>query len=392
MIRMLDVVLATWGAATSAAWCAGNLTSLHQTRRLRHLRDVAADPPASWPRLSVVIAACNEATTLALASASLLAVDYPDLEVVLVDDRSTDGTGVLVDRIAAGDPRVQPVHISQLPEGWLGKVHALEVGAATATGEWLLFTDADVHFEPAALRRAVALCVAEEIDHLVVMPDVESRTILEEAVIDAVGDRFLRKTRAARIGEPGCDAYAGIGAFNLVRRAALERSEGFSWLRMEVVDDVGLGLLLRRAGARSAFVLGDGAVQLRWYSSMGDMARGFEKNLFGFIAHYRWHRVAGLALGTVAMALGPLVALVAGPAWVRGLGAAALATLLVTAAILARRTGRRLLPMLLLPVGHLVLVALVVRSALACGRHRGIVWRGTLYPLAVLRAEQRVRL
>jgi hypothetical protein len=389
---MVEILLAVWGGVTSIAWCLGNLTSLLRLRRLRRLRDVVAAPPPRWPRLSVVIAACNEATTLEAALATLLAVDYPELEIVLVDDRSTDGTGAIVDALAARDPRIRAIHVRELPAGWLGKVHALDVGAAAATGEWLLFTDADVHFAPPALDQAIAVCLAEDLDHLVVMPEVESGAILEEAVVDAVGDRFLRITRAHRIGEPGSDAYAGIGAFNLVRREVLERSEGFAWLRMEVLDDVGLGLLLRRAGARAGFVLGSGAVGLRWYGSMKEMAQGFEKNLFGFVAHNQWRRGVALLLGTCAMTLGPAVALIAGPPWIRALGAAAFASLAVVGAILARRTGRRLLPMLLLPVGHLIFAALVVRSGLACARQRGIVWRGTRYPLPVLRAAQRVRL
>jgi glycosyltransferase involved in cell wall biosynthesis len=381
-----------WGGLGCAVWIAASIASLRRLFRLRRLLHVGAPAPDPWPRLSVVIAACNEAATLESAVATILAEDYPDLEILLVDDRSTDGTGALIEAVAARDPRVRAVHVTDLPAGWLGKVHALDAGTRASTGSWVLFTDADVHFAPGALRAAIALVVAEQRDHLVVLPQMESGTILEESVVDAFGDRFLRKTRAADIGRPGSDAYAGIGAFNLVRRAALDRSDGFAWLRMEVLDDVGLGLVLRRAGARGSFVLGDGAVGLRWYSSMSDMAQGFEKNLFGFVAHYRWDRLAGFVLGTIAYVLAPAVALATGPAPLRLLGVAALLALVVTSVVAARRTGRRLLPMLLVPIGQLVVAYLVTRSAVTCLRRRGIVWRGTRYPLAALRSEQRVRL
>src|SRR6185503_6720653 len=108
-------------------------------------RQRSPDPPR-WPKLSIIIPACNEAASIEAAVTSRLAQDYPDFEVCVIDDRSTDGTGAIVDRLAEGDPRVRAVHITELPEGWLGKVHALHRGVSIATGEWLLLSDADVHF------------------------------------------------------------------------------------------------------------------------------------------------------------------------------------------------------------------------------------------------------
>jgi cellulose synthase/poly-beta-1,6-N-acetylglucosamine synthase-like glycosyltransferase len=130
------------------------------TPQVQKLVSLQVPAPTTWPRLSVVIPALNEVDTLEAALGTLLAETYPDLEIVLVDDRSTDGTGALVDRLAARDPRITPVHITALPEGWLGKVHALHVGTQHARGDWLLYTDADVHFGQGSLRHAVAVAEA----------------------------------------------------------------------------------------------------------------------------------------------------------------------------------------------------------------------------------------
>jgi hypothetical protein len=387
---MAELVLASWALLGCAAFSYRYLVQSWESGALRLLADEHVAPPDEWPRLSVIVAACNEEATLEAALATLLGDDYPNLELVLVDDRSTDGTGALLDRLAARDPRVRAVHVTHLPDGWLGKVHALDTGVRHASGSFLLFTDADVHFRAGALRRAVALCVARKLDHLVVLPDAQSRSFLEEVAIDAVGAMYMRRTRAAHVGEPDGRAYAGVGAFNLVRRDALERSEGFSWLRMEVLDDVGLGLLLRRAGARAHFAIGTGDISLTWYASMREMAGGMEKNLFGWLARYSALRLGVSVAAVWAVMAAPVVALfLPAPFWI----ASALAgvSLLAAAASGARRTRRRLGPFLLLPVGELILTGLVLRSGVQCLRRRGIVWRGTAYPLDALRAGQRVR-
>src|SRR5262249_1899466 len=161
-----------WGGIFSLAWIAIGLVSLHAAVRFRTLRDLDGPEPKRWPRLTVVIAACDEARTIGPALATLLVSDYPDLEIVVVNDRSTDDTGAIIDDVARRRPRVRAVHVRELPDGWLGKVHALHSGVAAATGEWLLFTDADVHFAPDTLRNAIAHVEAHGIDHLAAAPNV----------------------------------------------------------------------------------------------------------------------------------------------------------------------------------------------------------------------------
>src|SRR5512133_478831 len=139
-----------------AAFIAVTLSALEVAlgwRRIRHLKDVAVPPGSPQPRVSLIVSALNEAATIEPALRSLLAIDYPDLELIVINDRSTDATPAIIERVAADAPRMRVVHLRELPSGWLGKNHALHQGAAIATGDYLLFTDADAVFAPSAVAR-----------------------------------------------------------------------------------------------------------------------------------------------------------------------------------------------------------------------------------------------
>ena len=248
---MLDFLL----LGLCALWIAGFLYLFWARYCVPQFHQLSFTAPPEWPRLSVVIPACNEAEHIAGAVASLLGQDYPDFEIIVIDDRSSDGTGEIVDGLAAADHRVRALHVTALPEGWLGKVHALERGVEVATGDWLLFTDADVQFAPGTLSRAVGFAVDQRIDHLAIAPLAVQRSLWLDVAVHAFTLLFIIATRAAGINRPGSRAFVGVGAFNLVRRSALARTLGFSWLRLEPCDDVGLGLLIKRAGGRSFFAI-----------------------------------------------------------------------------------------------------------------------------------------
>ena len=136
--------------------------------------------PEGKLRVSVIVAARNEEEHVEAAVGSLLALEYPDYEVIAVNDRSTDRTGEILDRLAGRDPsRLRVLHVSELPPGWLGKPHAMGLAAQQATGDWLLFTDADVSFRPDALRRAVVCAEANRADHLVLFPTARMHSLSE---------------------------------------------------------------------------------------------------------------------------------------------------------------------------------------------------------------------
>ena len=373
-------------------WVGAVVAMLWHMRNVRQLADLPADAPeGGWPALSLISPACDEADTIEQGLGSALALPYPALQVVAVDDRSTDGTGAVLDRMAAGAPHLKVVHLTELPPRWLGKVHALARGVEQATGEWLLFADADVRFAPDALKRAVRHAVDGELDLLTALPQVDSAGWLGDMALLAMGPAFVLGNQIWRVRDPQSERAAGVGAFILVRRAALERSEGLEWLRLEVADDVGLGLLIKRAGGRLDLVCARGAIQLRWYASYGEMTRRMQKNWYAIVGRFSVTRTATAGIVLALIGLAPLWAVLAPTP--RNVALAALTYLSQTGAglLFARWTGwtRRGAPFM--GVGLALQGVACLRAARTGARLNGVEWRGVVYPARTLAPGQRVR-
>lgn len=388
----MPIFLQIWSLLAALLYVVMALLGLYRTGQCTRFEDTTPPEPTAWPELTVIIPACDEAATLEAACASVRAQDYPKLQILLVDDRSRDGTGAIIDRIAAEDRRVTPLHIETLPPGWLGKVHALHVAAGLARGEWLLFTDADVHFAPGLLRRSVAWALHRELDHLSLLPKTTSRTLAGDIGVAVFGSLFLLASGAQDVGKPGSTAVAAVGAFNLVKAATLRRTAGFQWLALEIADDLGLATLLQKAGARSRFAIATESLRIEWYANLGEMARGLEKNAFAAVGRFSWPRSLLLAVVMAAMPLGLVAGLLCGPDPVRAAALLAWAVSAMGNRAVARRFGQPEMPALFLPFGHVALAWILLRSAWRTTRQGGIVWRGTLYPTAALRAGQRIEL
>jgi cellulose synthase/poly-beta-1,6-N-acetylglucosamine synthase-like glycosyltransferase len=250
----------TWptvlAAFTLLAWLGLALVVMRGNRRLRRLATLAAPVPTAWPRVSLVLAARNEGATIGAAVPTMLALDYPALELIAVNDRSEDDTGAVLDRLAAADPRLRVVHLRELPAGWMGKNHALHTGAEQAAGEWILFTDADIHFAPDALRRAVAYARAQAIDHLAAVPQLSEHGHLLGICVNAFSFAFTVGIRPWLIPDPRSPAHGGVGAFNLVRAATYRKLGGHQRLRLRPDDDIKLGKVMKGGGFSEYWVRG----------------------------------------------------------------------------------------------------------------------------------------
>ncbi|MFQ5559420.1 MAG: glycosyltransferase [Nitrospinota bacterium] len=338
--------------------------------------------PAAWPKLSVVVTARNEAAAIQPAIDSLLNQDYANLQIILVNDRSTDHTGEIVESISRKDPRVTALHITHLPENWLGKVHALYRGTKLVTGEWVLYTDADVCFQKDAIKKGVAFALCQNFDHFTLIPRVVSRSFLFDVLLKTFGAFLLQAVHSLN--------FCGIGAFNLVRKSALDKTEGFRWLRMEVADDMGLGLLLYRSGAKAGYALSIRDVHLTWYSSVRSMVRGLEKNMFS-IVKYRLSKFVLLFSLLWAVALGPLYLLLFPPHPIFFYAAVIGYFLFLTNAVIGKiRFAEKILPSLCVQGGLILLSLILLRAAFLCTRRGGIFWRETFYSVRDLIAGQRL--
>jgi hypothetical protein len=351
----------------------------------------ARPEPLRPPRLSVIVPARDEGSTIGRAIGSLLAQDYPDLEVIVVDDRSSDATGQVLREIATKDRRLVVLRVDELPAGWLGKNHALWRGADGAIGEWLLFTDADVVFAPGALRQALAYATAEGLDHLTLAPRLVARGVALRAFVAFFGYAFIALWGAYLANDPRSKRGVGIGAFNLIRRNAYERIGTMRALSLRPDDDIRLGRRLRGFGFRQRVLNGNELLSVEWYPSLGAAIRGLEKSMYSSL-EYRVVDAVGVLLYLGATMVWPFAGVLLLGGLDRVLLAVVVACLMASLLETYRQSmSPRLTPSafviaLLLPFSAVCFAWAIVRSVYLA-ETRGVRWRGTTYPLSLLRAQ-----
>jgi cellulose synthase/poly-beta-1,6-N-acetylglucosamine synthase-like glycosyltransferase len=377
-----------WSIATVICVALLALQLARGARSIAILKDVQLpQPPQTWPTVSIIVPARNEERDLVEALSSLLNQDYPALEVLVVNDRSTDHTGEILADFANRYPDLQVVHVTELPEGWLGKNHALYRGAQQAKGQLLLLTDADVVMHPSAVRRGVAYLQDQRIDHLAMTPVVQMPTPLLEAFVVTFMIFFSAYVRPWKVRDPNSSAHIGIGAFNLIRAEVYQAIGTHVAIRMRPDDDLKLGKLVKVHGHRQDVVQGRGLIQVRWYHSFGELVEGLMKNAYSG-ADYRLSLVVLATLVTLGFLAWPFIAIfcTTGPAQL--LYAAAVAMLLLTFVDAARSIDARWWLAPLFPCCALLFVYIQWRAVYLTYRTGGITWRGTHYPLAELRANK----
>jgi glycosyltransferase involved in cell wall biosynthesis len=385
---MADSVVFALVIASALYWALTAIAAWLLRRGVPLLERLSPPVPARWPRVSVVIPACDEAATIEGALRSRLLEGYPNAEYIVVDDRSKDRTGEIVDRLAREDARVVPMHVHELQAGWLGKVHAMHVALAHATGDYVLFSDADVHHERGTLAKVVAHCEQHAIDHVAAFPTVWSTTFWLDAVMTTLLRILAVASRGWKVADPRSRISIGGGTFNLVRRSTLDRIGGLAPLAMEVVDDAALGQLLKWSGARSCVLNARGFVGLRFYSSLRGAVLGMEKNAFAAIGRFDVSRFVIVLGAFCTLELAAPLALATGVAPV--VAAATLSFALLTQLAIARWLDRPALSALFAPFGVVVFAFGGIRSMIVTLRRGGIAWRGTYYPLPALRDGRRL--
>lgn len=381
---MMSTVLTVFFWVIAVMWFGKSLRTawdiLHH-RRLPPL-DPLLNDAASQPSVTVVVPARDEAARIERTVRQLLAQQAVHLELVVVDDRSTDGTQEILRRLASEDSRLKLIRVDQLPDGWIGKCHACHVGAAGASGDWLLFTDGDVWLSPDAIARAVAAAERENADHVCLTPGLNPTGILVQAGL--LTFQIAMADHVARVNRDSPRGFIGIGAFNLLRAATYRSFGGHEPLRLEVLDDMKLGLLVRRAGGRTRCFIGQDDVQAEWATSLWGIVKALEKNAF---AQLQFNVFVVLLLVVLILfcwggaVIGPWTGSLAGIA--AGVG---LVSMIIPSAILAWRQRWPFISALLTPLACLILVVATVNSAVVTLRQGGIRWRDTFYPIAMLRA------
>jgi cellulose synthase/poly-beta-1,6-N-acetylglucosamine synthase-like glycosyltransferase len=374
--------------AAAVLFAIGMLATLWHLRWLRRLPPLDSSTPdkaAGWQakvHCSIVVAARDEEARIEQTVRRLLAQQGVELDLIVIDDRSTDRTGEILAQLAKEDSRLRVVRINTLPEGWLGKCHACHVGASAAKGEWILFTDADCWLKPDVLLRAIRVAELECADHVTLTPGRTTPNLGVRA--SALLFHISCANLISGVNRDRPDSYLGLGAFNLVRASAYRQCGGYEALRLTVLDDVKLGLLLRRAGKRTRAFLGADDVQAQWGTNAFSTIKLMEKNYFAAL-DYRLPLALGVGAFLTLLVGGAVLGAVSGT----GAGLAAALSpfgLAVPAAILARRLAWSWTVALGVPFVVPVFLYAMLNSTAKTLWRGGIRWRDTFYPLKTLRA------
>lgn len=383
---MADLLL--YLAVTNLVICAiVGLPLFFGMRKIKRLIDIEPTCGAGWPRVSVIVAARNEERDIEAGLRSLLQLDYDEMEVLVVNDRSTDRTGEILDEIAEANPQLNVMHLSELPDGWLGKNHALFYGASRATGEVILFTDADVVMEPSVLRRAVAYLIEHKIDHLPMLFRIKMPTWLLESFVVTFSVYLMTYCRPWQCPNPKRAGHIGIGGFNMVRADVYQKIGTHEVIRMRPDDDLKFGKLIKREGFRQELLNGAELMYVPWYASIRELVVGLEKNAFSGVDYSVIYSVfAGVCM--LLFNVFPFVAIFLTTGITRWIYLAVVLSLWGMGLWCASVARSRLSCCLGFPLAALMFVFIQWRAVILNLWQGGIRWRDTHYSLAELKANK----
>jgi glycosyltransferase involved in cell wall biosynthesis len=343
--------------------------------------------PSGNPRVSIIVPARNEEESIEQALTQLLVLDYDNYEIIAVNDRSTDGTGEIIENLAAESSargQLRVIHHHELPKGWLGKTHAMWTATNHAAGDWLLFTDADVMFKPESLRRALAYAEAERADHVVLFPRMIMKRAGEYMTIAFFQTMFVFGHRPWKVADPKTRDHMGVGAFNLIRRTVYEAVGTYEALRMEVLDDMKLGKVVKNAGFAQRNVFGEDLISIRWARGAMGVVNNLTKNFFAVLS-FQWWRTSISAFGLAFLNLMPFFGVWLAHGWARLPYAVALLSIFLIYLGMSWRSAVPAYYFFLHPISTVLFVYTLLRSMFLTLWNDGIVWRGTKYPLEELR-------
>lgn len=368
-------------------WGPVGLWLILKRHALTVLETVPVEPGRPRPRVSIVIPARNEERNLEEALRSVLALEYPGLEIIVVNDRSTDRTGAILETWAKREPRLTVLTIETLPVGWLGKTHALHAGAQQVQGEFILFTDADIVFHPLALRKAMAHVQTNACDHLTVVPEDTMPGFFLRALSATFGIFMFMLFEPWKARNPRSRRYMGIGAFNLVRTSVYQAIGGHTAISFRPDDDLKFGKLVKARGYTQDVLNGKDMVAVEWYRSLPELIDGLMKNMFAGM-EYRVSLVIVATFASLLIHIWPWVGVWFAEGWPQALYAGTVVMMVGSFGLAMAPFGVKPWHGLLLPLTISLLVYIQCRATILTLWHGGISWRGTFYPLELLRSKR----
>jgi len=390
-MQLFAIIVTSLAAGVGLEWILRNLLALRFWRAMFHLQ---ADYPITledWPSLSVVVPARDEQANIKTCLTSLLDQDYPDLEVIVVNDRSTDDTGQIARDIAARDSRLRVVEIDTLPDGWCGKNHAMQRGIEQAGGEWILMHDADCRQVcPGTLRLAMQYAVDTQADMVSLLPEHQYESFWERYLLPVLTGVLMVWFRPSRVSNPRKPEAFANGMFMLIRRQAYQAIGTHQAVRGSLIEDIDIARLVKGRGLNLQVAPSTGLFTVRMYTSLAQIVRGWERIFVGaFRSLWGLTKALGVLVGrglTPAVTAGigwGMVAAGAAPAgwWQVAaiIGSVSLLAQLVMAARFFVHLKSRWVYGLTYPAVCAIVSVLLIKAMFKLRPGGKIIWRDTAY-------------
>lgn len=350
--------------------------------------------PKSSSKVSIIIAVKDGAKEIEATILRLLKCPYPNFEIIVVNDRSTDKTEEIIQSLKQASPLLKSVQVNELPAGWLGKVHALHQGVKHASGEYVLFMDADVVVSEDVLNASVKACQENNLDHLAVLPEIIPGKYFLNVMTTTSIFLFIHSSKPwLDISKRPVGSTKGVGAYNFIKRSTLEKTEGFTWLKMDVADDVALAQLIVMNGGRSQLMrAGKSGLEIRWYESFRRFVLGLEKNIVGGFTNYRPELIFIMSFISIIVSVIPLIALSSHEPVIFYSGIGFFGSTFIFVLLVSKMMKQSWFTIFSFPLGISLFGIILLRAAYICFRDGGIKWSGTFYPLKELKEGTRVKL
>lgn len=378
------MILLIYAILLLVLWIGITILLLINTRKILFLKDLSPKLSVA-PSVAIIIAVKDEEKELEDALQTVCSLSYPNYRIIVVNDRSTDGTAAILQRMAARHPLITTISIDELPLGWMGKNHALYKGYCASSEDWLLFTDADVKFAPQALEKAMHYIKQKQLDHLTALAEITSPSSLFVSVMNVFAIMLDIKLKPWTISDPASPSSMGVGAFNLVKRSAYEKAGTHLMISLRPDDDLKLGERIKRAGGKQDILYGEKEISLAWYSSLPAFVNGLMKNMYS-VYNYRFLEAMSTAILSFLILALPVPLFLSSGAPYHWIGLAIIASQVV---LLYGKKGihAKWWHALMIPFAGLIMVYIIIQSTLLTEHRRGINWRNSFYPLSELRKQ-----
>jgi chlorobactene glucosyltransferase len=367
---------------------------VHSRGGLEIVVDPLSDPlkhpiPEHPPLISIIIPARNEGRNIRRCLQALLLQTYPHYEIIVVDDRSTDETHLILSEMAKGDPHLQVIPGSELPIGWAGKPHALVQGVAAAQGDWLCFMDADTFASPELLSSTFHLAIEYQADMFSILTDQELGSFWERAILPLVFLGLSFGFPAERVNDPTKPDAISNGQFILIKHNVYDQIGGHASVKDRVDEDKAIAILVKRAGFRLVLADGRKVARTRMYTSLPEMWEGWTKNIYLGLLDRLWLLLFGAILGLMVAFVLPFW-LLGGLVWLTS-GGGLIASIVAGEAIMlwgyllwkrlqaCRAFGIPDWYAFTFPLGALIFTAMMSASAFNVISGRGVIWKGRRY-------------